>query len=144
MVCSVCLRGSDYGPFGDILVCEGCTRQIATIASGGDREIWSDSPGSASDGASSVEFEEILAKFKADVAGHIATEDGDSHANLAEAYRAMGLHDDAVREASTALGAGRRTPLVLSALEMLLSPPLLKSGGFARLRQRVLMSTDDI
>lgn len=79
----------------------------------------------------------MLANFKVGVAAFLPDEDGDSHAHLAEAYRALGLYQDAVREASSALKGGRRGPIILSALEMLLSPPLLRSDDFVRLRNLV-------
>jgi tetratricopeptide (TPR) repeat protein len=141
-ICYVCSRVADYGPFGGILVCEGCTRRIANIARGGDGDIWTGGEGRGPDSSSPVDFDENLARFKMGVAGLIPDQDGDSHANLAEAYRQMGLHGEAIREAAMALSAARRTPLVLSALEMLLSPPLLKAEGMLRLRQRLLNSTD--
>lgn len=50
---------------------------------------------------------------------------------------ATGLFEEAVLEAATALKVARRTSVIASALEMLLSPPLLRSDGFVRLRRRV-------
>lgn len=135
--CSFCSCGADYGPVEGIGVCDQCARLIATIAGEGDREIWSGTEPDAAAGASAGSLEESLARFKQGVAGLIPNEDADSHANLAEAYRAMGLHDEAVGEAATALRSGRQVPVITSALQMLLSPPLLRPDGFVRLRGRV-------
>jgi hypothetical protein len=52
----------------------------------------------------------------------------------------MGLYEDSIREAAMALGATRDSRVVKSALEMLLSPPLLKPNGLGPLRTRLLAS----
>lgn len=135
--CSFCSRGADYGPFDGMGVCDQCARLIAAIAAEEDHEIWSETQPGAADSASSGSLDESLARFKQQVSGLISDEDADSHANLAEAYRAMGLYDEAVCEAAAALRSGRRVPVIMLALQMLLSLPLLKPDGFTRLKDRI-------
>ena len=139
--CSFCAQPAAYGPFGAIAACEACAKSIGALGRDGDRitldEIWSSSADvEASHGGD--DSEERLAAFKQSVAERISGEDADSHANLAEAYRAMGLHRDAVREAATALSFAREARTTAYALEMLLSPPLLRTAGFNPLRRRVM------
>ncbi len=139
--CSFCAQPAAYGPFGAVAVCEACAKTIGAVARDSDGvtldEIWSSSADvEASHGAG--DSEERLAAFKQTVAERISGEDADSHANLAEAYRAMGLYQDAVREAATALSFAREARTIGYAVEMLLSPPLLTTSGFGPLRSRVM------
>lgn len=133
--CSFCLERAEYGPSAGISVCDRCARLIAVIARRGDRAIWVE--GNAAGTASSASLDEELASLKAKVAEQISEDDAESHANLADAYLAMGLFEEAVQEAATALKVARRASVIASALQMLLSPPLLKSDGFVRLRSRM-------
>jgi hypothetical protein len=86
---------------------------------------------------SSASLDESLVRFKATVASTISEEDSESHINLAEAYRSMGLYDEAVGEAAASLNSARRASVIISGLRMLLSPPLLTSAGLVRLKRRV-------
>lgn len=135
LACSFCLGRAEYGPIAGINACDRCARLIAIIARRGDRAIWME--GHAAGTASSASLDADTATLKAKIAKQISEADEESHANLADAYLAMGLFEEAVREAATALKVARRSAVIASTLQMLLSPPLLRSDGFVRLRRRV-------
>ena len=134
--CSFCAEDAVHGPFGVIHVCDRCARNVGLVAKQGDADIWS--PASPHyKGLISANPDELLSELKAKVANQISEDDAHSHDSLADAYLAMGLYDEAVGEAATALNAARTRTVLVAALRKLLSPPLLKSDGFARLRHRV-------
>jgi hypothetical protein len=79
----------------------------------------------------------LFAEFKRGVERVLSAEDVESHLNLGLAYREMGLCADAVREAAVALLAARDEATRKTALEMLLTEPLLQRGGLEVLRARL-------
>ena len=137
--CSFCSLGADYAPFKGFALCDRCARRIATVARQANRdEIWFEEQDEGADGQGVADVDHALARLKKSVDADIPSQDAESHANLAEAYRAIGLYRDAVREAATALDAAANARVMNWVLEMLLSAPLIKPGGFGPLRSRVL------
>ncbi|MBS2016361.1 MAG: hypothetical protein JST00_25985 [Deltaproteobacteria bacterium] len=125
-------------------VCDRCRRLIGELASLADEEIWNTNcsiPSPTSEGfesACSPPLESSLSSFKAKVAQLIPKEDAWSHVHLAEAYREMGLSGDAVREVGLVLESMHPIPTVIaSALQLVLTPPLLKGNGLAVLMRRL-------
>ena len=85
-----------------------------------------------------IDIERTLEAFKEGVAKQISADDVDSHTNLAEAYREMGLYVDALREAAIAVTAAVVPRSAEAAVGFLLAPPLLTPNGLERLRERLL------
>jgi hypothetical protein len=132
--CSFCARTAEYGLMGEFAVCDPCARRISVVARGAGRhEIWSEDEAETAG-------DEALVRFKESVRDQISDEDAESHANLAEAYREMGLYEDSIREAAMAVAAARDARVMKTAVEMLLSTPLLKRGGLGPLRTRLIAS----
>jgi hypothetical protein len=126
--CSICGSVASYGPLNGAFVCDNCKDRIAVLASAGDEHVWSDT---------AVPDDALSLRFKEGVARDIWETDSESHANLAAAYREMMMYREAVSAAATSLRNARRPALILTLLEMLLSPPLLREGGLKRLRERL-------
>ncbi len=93
--------------------------------------------GSSSGAEAAPSFTKMLRVFQRQVSERIAAEDNESHYHLAHAYRAMGLHEDAVRAAGTALDVDPPSEPLEQALVLLLTPPLLKEGGLEALKMRL-------
>lgn len=128
-------------------VCATCARRIGRLALELVPEIWavvqvsSVPPPSSTRGASSAPtFTQMLRAFQRGVAERIGPDDAESHYHLAHAYRAMGLFEDAVRAAGTALDVDAPSTPVAPALAMLLAPPLLRDEGMAALRLRLAVA----
>ena len=120
-----------YVPTDECRVCDPCAARIARLAAAATDEIWT---AKVDEGRErNVEAEELAAR----VAKQVAPSDVDSHFHLAMAYRAMGLHGDALREAATALKAASDASRTAAVLRLLLTPPLLRDDGVAKLRQRI-------
>lgn len=78
--------------------------------------------------------EELFQRFKEGVAQAISPDDFQSHADLAQAYKEMGLNTDALREAAVALESPKASR---TALRVVLTAPLLKPGGLEELKVRL-------
>lgn len=72
------------------------------------------------------------------VAKQLAPEETDAHYHLALAYREMGLHADALREAAVALESTDDAATATAALRVLLTEPLLRADGLRVLRERLV------
>ncbi len=145
--CSFCGRPSWFGPFEAVFVCEACPRRIGEVLRLEPRSVWSirtlGEPPAASGGearraaARNADVDETFRRFEEGVAAAVAPDDAGTHADLAVAYREMGLDDDALREAGVALEKGRDPHTLRRALKLLLTPPLITPGGLAKLRRRL-------
>lgn len=147
--CTFCRASASVTPIEGVSVCTTCARRIGRLAVAGTKEIWSvdavsrSNPPPASGGeaaapvAEQPSFTKMLRVFQRQVSERIAAEDNESHYHLAHAYRAMGLHEDAVRAAGTALDVDPPSEPLEQALVLLLTPPLLKDGGMDALRVRL-------
>lgn len=144
--CEFCGNPASLGPTPELPVCRSCAKLIGALAltdTTSAAMIWSRqarpphvmpaSPGEA-------DVERVFQEFKAGVAKQVTQEDYETHFDLAEAYREMGLLQDALREAGVTLTAAapKMTPLATKltnlALRFVLSPPLLKPRGLEHLR----------
>jgi hypothetical protein len=134
--CSFCSAPSFAKPADDVSVCEGCAARIGRLAKSDTGEIWA----VAGPGEEQPSFTKMLRVFQLQVAERIATTDSESHYHLAHAYRAMGLFEDAVRSAGTALDAEPPAIPHAPALTLLFTAPLLREGGLDRLRDRLTQS----
>ena len=132
-------------------MCATCARRIGRLAIERVPEIWAvvrvasspppsnaqSVPRAPSDDRS---FTQMLRAFQRGVAERIGPDDAESHYHLAHAYRAMGLFEDAVRAAGTALDVDAPSTPIAPALAMLLEPPLLRDEGMAVLRTRLAIA----
>jgi hypothetical protein len=128
-------------------VCRACAKGIGSFASRSrESRVWSTQSRppeveKVHASAGDVDVELVFEEFKAGVATQVAPDDFGTHLDLAEAYREMGLCEDALREAAgvlvvTALQvAPLATKMTECALRLLLTPPLLKPRGLHFLRQ---------
>lgn len=88
-------------------------------------------------------MERVFQEFKAGVEKQIPADDFEVHFDIAEAYRDMGLLEDALREAGLVLmsAASRVLPLATKmtdlALRLVLTPPLLQPHGLHHLKTRL-------
>jgi hypothetical protein len=146
--CSFCARPSWFGPFDGIVVCETCPRRIGALADHAAvspvANIWAltgpparpekaDKPLPPPD----VDAEELFRRFTEGVAATISPDDTQSHADLSQAYKEMGLNSDALREAAIALERGTNPEVIRAALRVVLTAPLLKPGGLKELKARL-------
>jgi hypothetical protein len=147
--CTFCSAPSFAKPLDDVSFCEGCAARLGKLAKEDSGDLWAivavsrSTPPSAPDAASErvadeqPSFTKMLRVFQRQVAERIATTDGESHYHLAHAYRAMGLFEDAVRAAGTALDVDPPATPHAPALTLLLSEPLLRDGALERVKQRL-------
>jgi len=147
--CTFCSAPSFAKPLDDVAVCERCAARLGRLAKVDSGDIWAivavsrstpPGPPDASKDATTEEqpsFTKMLRVFQRRVAERIPTTDGESHYHLAHAYRAMGLFEDAVRAAGTALDVEPPATPHAPALTLLLTEPLLKEGALARLKERL-------
>jgi hypothetical protein len=146
--CAFCSASGVVTPIEGVSVCATCARRIGRLAQTCVKEIWSvdavsqSNPppagaGSSSGAEAAPSFTKMLRVFQRQVSERIAAEDNESHYHLAHAYRAMGLHEDAVRAAGTALDVDPPSEPLEQALVLLLTPPLLKEGGLEALKMRL-------
>jgi hypothetical protein len=144
--CTFCGQPASLGPMPKVHVCRTCAKRIGALASfeRGGSTAWSTqaAPPRAAP-AESAEVERDLREFKAGVAKQISAEDFESHFDLAEAYREMGLFDDALREAAVVLTTASpkltavATKVTELTLRLVLTPPLLKPRGLDQLRRQL-------
>lgn len=146
MKCAFCSASGVVTPIEGVSVCATCARRIGRLAVACTKEIWSVDAVSRSNPppdpsspqvAEQPSFTKMLRVFQRQVSERIAAEDNESHYHLAHAYRAMGLHEDAVRAAGTALDVDPPSVPLEQALVLLLTPPLLKEGGLEALKMRL-------
>jgi hypothetical protein len=125
-------------------VCRACATRIGALAIESPSRVWSmqaRTPRPAP--AEHAEVERVFQEFKAGIAKQIAADDFEVHFDLAEAYRDMGLFQDALREAGLVLtsAAARLAPLASKmadlTLRLVLTPPLLQPRGLLHLKQRL-------
>ncbi len=128
-------------------VCRACAKRIGALASRPreSRVWWTQARPPEVEkvhaSAGDVDVEIVFEEFKAGVAKQVAPDDFGTHLDLADAYREMGLCEDALREAAGVLTmtALRLSPLATKmtdhALRLLLTPPLLKPRGLHFLHQ---------
>lgn len=147
--CSFCAAPPFAEPLDGVSVCRGCAIRIGRLARDDSGDLWdivvvsrSTPPGppdAASEHAADEQpsFTKMLRVFQRQVAERIATTDSESHYHLAHAYRAMGLFEDAVRAAGTALDVEPPGSPHAPALVLLLSEPLLREGALDRLKERL-------
>lgn len=144
--CSFCGQTATLDPSAGLRVCWSCAKRIATLAmqseAGNLADIWSSVAPPLERAAAPVvrgeiDVERVFDTFKEGVAKQISADDVDSHTHLAEAYREMGMYSDAVREAAVAVTAARAPLSAARPLGFLLTPPLLRSDGLERLRERL-------
>jgi hypothetical protein len=147
--CTFCSAPSFAKPLADVSICEGCAARLGRLAKEDPGDIWAvvavsrstpPGPPDAAGGESADEqpsFTKMLRVFQRQVAERIATTDSESHYHLAHAYRAMGLFEDAVRAAATALDVAPPAIPHAPALTLLLTEPLLEDGALERLKTRL-------
>jgi hypothetical protein len=145
VLCTFCSSEAWAGPAFEVEVCQACARRIGALAKEADPEIWSvvavsrSTPPDAPDAPDAQpSFTKMLRVFQRQVSERIASSDNESHYHLAHAYRAMGLFEDAVRAAGTALDVAPPAVPYAPALTLLLHEPLLKADGLERLRARLV------
>ncbi|MBS2011992.1 MAG: tetratricopeptide repeat protein [Deltaproteobacteria bacterium] len=151
MTCTFCRAPSVVTPLEGLSVCATCSRRIGRLAAAGTKEIWAvdavsrssppppSSPSPSSSSPDQPSFTKMLRMFQQQVSQRISADDNESHYHLAHAYRAMGLHEDAVRAAGRALDVDPPSVPLVESLVMLLTPPLMKDGGMAVLRMRMMV-----
>lgn len=143
--CTFC-RANAVVTLPEASACATCARRIGRLAIELVPEIWavvpvkSAPPPSGTGPASAPTFTQMLRAFQRGVAERIGPDDAESHYHLAHAYRAMGLFEDAVRAAGTALDVDAPSTPIAPALAMLLAPPLLRDEGMAVLRTRLAIA----
>lgn len=144
LTCTFCRAAAVVTPIEGTSICATCSRRIGRLAAAGTKDIWavdsvsrSNPPPSSPAVAEQPSFTKMLRMFQHQVSERIAADDNESHYHLAHAYRAMGLHEDAVRAAGTALDVDPPSVPLVEALVMLLTPPLMKDGGMSVLRMRL-------
>lgn len=147
--CSFCSAPSFAKPLDDVSICEGCAARVGRLAKDDSGDIWAvvavsrstpPGPPDATGEHTNDEqpsFTKMLRGFQRQVAERIARTDSESHYHLAHAYRAMGLFEDAVRAAATALDVTPPGVPHAPALTLLLTEPLLREGGLERLKERL-------
>jgi len=146
--CSFCGRPSWFGPFGRVFVCEACPRRIGALADhaavSAVANIWAVTrPPARPDKADKpppprhIDIEEVFRFFQAGLEAGVRPDDSLAHADLAQAYKEMGLNSDALREAAIALDRITSPEVVRTALRVLLTAPLPKPGGLSELRRRL-------
>lgn len=114
-----------YVPTEQCRVCSACAKRIAKLAAHGlPRGVW-DAP--------ALPRDEAMDSLAHDVARALSPDDSESHYHLAAAYREMGLHADALREAAVALEHAPDEAKATAALRLLLMPPLLREDGLHEL-----------
>jgi hypothetical protein len=146
--CSFCSAPSFAKPLDEVALCEGCAARVGRLAKEDTGDIWAvvpvsrstppgppDASGEQPDEQPS--FTRMLRGFQRQVAERIASTDSESHYHLAHAYRAMGLFEDAVRAAGTALDVTAPALPHAPALTLLFTEPLLREGGLDVLKQRL-------
>ncbi|MFO0739923.1 MAG: hypothetical protein U0270_28755 [Labilithrix sp.] len=138
--CNFCGNPASLGPMPKLWVCRTCAARIGTLATEAHARVWSTqarSPRQAP--AEQADVERVFEEFKAGVAKQIRADDFEAHLDLAEAYREMGLLEDALREAGLVLTSASKRVLPIPtkmtdiALRLLLTPPLLKPRGLHHL-----------
>ena len=139
--CSFCGARGDLVPTVGLVVCPRCASGIGRLAREEPEEFWIlEGPQPKAGAGGDPAFATMLRAFQRGVAERISTQDSESHYHLAHAYRAMGLHADAIAAAGTAL-ATDVTPGTAqsaeSALGILLTAPLLREGALEALRGRL-------
>lgn len=129
--CTFCSRPATLIPTEECRVCPACTKVIAAVATSpsASREIW--------DAAVPEKRDDEVEAFAARVAQKISPHDSESHFHMAMAYREMGLHGEALREAAIALGSAPEATKATTTLRLLLTPPLLRPDGIAKLKAHV-------
>lgn len=149
VTCTFCSGASFATTPEGVSVCEACARKIGALAKSDDGQIWTvvavsrstppEAPGSTAKPADEQpSFTKMLRAFQRQVSERIASSDNESHYHLAHAYRAMGLFEDAVRAAGTALDVAPPAMPHAPALALLLTEPLLKENGLDRIRERLV------
>jgi hypothetical protein len=86
-----------------------------------------------------IDVEEVSRTFQAALASGVSGYDAMPHADLAQAYKEMGLNSDALREAAIVLD-GRTSPsrdATRIALTVVLTAGLLKPDGLKELKSRL-------
>src|ERR1700722_17845268 len=111
--CSFCSRPSMFGPFDGVFVCEKCPARIGDVAWKDQgsvvASIWdvtdlprrpdlADKPPTPR-----IDVEEVSRTFEVALASGVSGYDAMPHADLAHAYKEMGLNSDALREAAIVL-----------------------------------------
>jgi hypothetical protein len=133
VTCTFCSAAAALVPTDEYQTCWTCARRIARLARHADHpvplEIW-DAPSLARD----ENMEELAAR----VAEAIAPSDSQSHYYLAVAYREMGMHADALREAALALEQTDDVMKATGALRLILTEPLIRTSGREALRERLI------
>lgn len=127
-MCSFCGGVASFSPTEECRVCRTCAKRIADLASTGEpRGIWQ----TAKD--ADEEFTAIAER----VAEHVTGDDVDSQYNLAIAFREMAMYADALRAAANAVANAPNDGKAITALRVLLTPPLLREDGLTTLRERL-------
>lgn len=148
--CTFCSAPSFAKPLDEVSVCERCAARVGRLAKEDSGDFWAivavsrstppgppDAAGTDHVADEQPSFTKMLRVFQRQVAERIATTDSESHYHLAHAYRAMGLFEDAVRAAGTALDVEPPAVPHAPALTLLLTEPLLREGALDRLKQRL-------
>lgn len=131
--CSFCTEPAELNASGALPLCNRCARRLAALAVEESRAaaslIW--------DVRRETDEHPTLLSLREDVATQMPAEAYQERLALAEAYRQMGLHSDALREAGMSLavvGAAREADL---AITMLTTSPLLSANGMTHLRAKL-------
>ncbi len=108
--CSFCGGEGTFRPTPMVHVCRSCALRIADLSGDPSATFWvsvaSPARGSVPPSAGeAIDTAPVFEAFKEGVAKQISDQDAESHLNLAEAYREMGLFLDARREAGIAIAA---------------------------------------
>jgi hypothetical protein len=130
MKCTFCGQDATLECTRDLAVCRSCAIRIGNLAANNPAavgDIWS---------AAQIDPDPRFEEFKERVAAQISADDAQSHLHLGQAYLEMGLLLDAQREAGLAVGASA-VEIATAGLRILLTAPLLRDGGLARLRERL-------
>jgi hypothetical protein len=130
--CSFCGGEPRFLPIPGLRVCGACARAVGRLAADRPQAFWRIEGERPATGGGDAAFGTMLRAFQRGVAERIADGDVESHYHLAHAYRAMGLHADAVTAAGTSLAGD--SPATEAALALLLTAPLLREGGLEALR----------
>jgi hypothetical protein len=130
MTCTFCSSTAVLVPTDECRVCSTCARRIAKLALRGDADdVW-DMRTPPPDAAR----EEMAAR----IAKSVSRDDADSHHALAQSFRTMLMYAGALREAALAFEATNDDGRAAVALRIVLTPPLLRADGLAKLRAHLV------
>ena len=147
--CTFCGNPASLGPMPKLWVCRACASRIGALAAESPSDVWTSRVWSTQartprpPPTEHADVERVFQEFKAGVEKQIPADDFEVHFDIAEAYRDMGLLEDALREAGLVLmsAASRVLPLATKmtdlALRLVLTPPLLQPHGLHHLKTRL-------